>query len=293
VAQSGRRSRGVKQAGFVVLKETTMPSILAEIGFLSSPKEEGFLKTEEGQWDVVQDLAMAFAEYKQILENESYTLGGNNEVIASIPLDGKQVETTATSSNGPLIPVNDQVRQVPAPQPAATYPAPEPPRADFNRIPISVPAEPEKRIVIRSPYEQGTEVTPTGTSQAANTIPSSAANGSSRLVRKAVPTPPPTATYAIDQRDLLFCVQLAASPKPLNTEHPRWADVTYRIEVVREGDYYKYQARSFPSIVEAEKAKAHLQHQGFIDAFVVIYRGGERLSSAETKMLVEQLGVDK
>lgn len=293
VAKSGRRSRGVKQAGFVVLKETTMPSILAEIGFLSSPREEGFLKTEEGQWDVVNDLAMAFAEYKQILENERYSTGGSNEAVASVPLDGKVHESTTPTKKEPLIPINEQVRQMPAAPTAATDPAPQTQtsRSDYNRTPIHVPGDPDRKVVIRTPYEQGTEVTPANVVQPVSSPPPASTGSNPQMVRKAPPAPAPRAT--IDQSDLLFCVQLAASPKPLNTEHPRWADVTYRIEVVMEGDYYKYQARSFPDLEQAEKAKAHLQHQGFIDAFVVIYQGGKRLSPAETKMIMDGLGVEK
>jgi N-acetylmuramoyl-L-alanine amidase len=297
IAKTGRRSRGVKQAGFVVLKETTMPSILAEIGFLSSPKEESFLKTEEGQWETVSALAMAFAEYKQIIETGVYSLGGYNEAVVSIPLDSKPAETPSKPAGGPLIPIDNPVRQAPAPPTAATdpvrKPAAQPASTDFNRIPIHVPTEPNKQVVIRSPYEKGTEVTPSNVVQpVSNPQPASTA-GEPRIVKKSVP-PPPAAKYTtVDQSDLLFCVQLAASPKPLNTDHSRWSEVTYRIEVVREDDYYKYQARNFRTIDDAEKAKSHLQHQGFIDAFLVIYRDGERLSPAEAKVIAAQLGVEK
>lgn len=43
-----RADRGVHQAGFLVLKASAMPSILIELGFISTPEEERYLNSEEG-----------------------------------------------------------------------------------------------------------------------------------------------------------------------------------------------------------------------------------------------------
>ncbi|HYG02232.1 MAG TPA: N-acetylmuramoyl-L-alanine amidase [Chryseosolibacter sp.] len=65
----GRVSRGVKQAGFVVLWRTTMPSVLIETGFLSQAKEEQFLMTDEGQNLIASGIYRAFKEYKSEVES--------------------------------------------------------------------------------------------------------------------------------------------------------------------------------------------------------------------------------
>lgn len=64
-----RKTLGVKQAGFYVLYKTTMPSILAEIGFISNPDEEKFLNSSKGQEIVASSLFKAFSEYKVDMED--------------------------------------------------------------------------------------------------------------------------------------------------------------------------------------------------------------------------------
>jgi N-acetylmuramoyl-L-alanine amidase len=67
--RAGRVSRGVKQAGFVVLWRTTMPSVLVETGFLSDAKEEQFLSTTAGQDLIASGIYRAFKEYKSEVES--------------------------------------------------------------------------------------------------------------------------------------------------------------------------------------------------------------------------------
>lgn len=65
----GRVSRGVKQAGFVVLWRTTMPSVLIETGFLTNSSEEKFLAGESGQDLIASGIYRAFKEYKSDVES--------------------------------------------------------------------------------------------------------------------------------------------------------------------------------------------------------------------------------
>ncbi len=64
------RSRGVKQAGFLVLWKTSMPSILIETGFLTNSEDRGYLKTEVGQWNVANGIYNAVERYKKHIEKK-------------------------------------------------------------------------------------------------------------------------------------------------------------------------------------------------------------------------------
>ncbi len=65
---AGRTSRGVHQAGFLVLWETAMPSVLIEIGFLTNDKEEKYLKSDDGQNDIAKSIFLAFSQFKKEIE---------------------------------------------------------------------------------------------------------------------------------------------------------------------------------------------------------------------------------
>jgi N-acetylmuramoyl-L-alanine amidase len=61
-------SRGVKQAGFLVLRETTMPSVLIESGFLSTDADENYLMKKENQQEMAGAILRAFSNYKKEVE---------------------------------------------------------------------------------------------------------------------------------------------------------------------------------------------------------------------------------
>ena len=63
-----RKSFGVKQAGFLVIWRTAMPSVLVETGFLTNAEEEEYLNSEHGQSEVAEAIATAFKKYKDDIE---------------------------------------------------------------------------------------------------------------------------------------------------------------------------------------------------------------------------------
>lgn len=60
-----RVDRGVHQAGFLVLKASAMPSILIELGFISTPEEERYLNTANGINTLADGIFHAFHTYKK------------------------------------------------------------------------------------------------------------------------------------------------------------------------------------------------------------------------------------
>jgi len=64
-----RKSRGVKQAGFLVLWKTSMPSVLIETGFISNDEERKFITSKTGQVYLASAIFRAFRDFKKELES--------------------------------------------------------------------------------------------------------------------------------------------------------------------------------------------------------------------------------
>ena len=71
IKASKRNDRGVRQAGFLVLRATTMPSVLVELGFISNKEEEKFLNNNDNQVKMATAIFNAIKEYKHELDKKS------------------------------------------------------------------------------------------------------------------------------------------------------------------------------------------------------------------------------
>jgi len=68
---SGRKDRGVRQDVFLVLRCTSMPSVLVELGFLSNTEEERFLKSDAGQDKMAESILSGFTDFKNDYERKT------------------------------------------------------------------------------------------------------------------------------------------------------------------------------------------------------------------------------
>ena len=95
-----RVDRGVHQAGFLVLKASAMPSILVELGFISTPEEERYLNTESGTATLANGIFRAFLTYKR---EQEIRLNGSSQTILpeDIPQPEEEKETAPPAGTTP------------------------------------------------------------------------------------------------------------------------------------------------------------------------------------------------
>ena len=87
-----RKNRTVKQAGFLVLRNTYMPSVLVETGFLTNAKEGAYLNSKRGQSEISRTIANAVMKYKSSLDGTLFT---------GLVMDNAPKQSTATPQKSP------------------------------------------------------------------------------------------------------------------------------------------------------------------------------------------------
>ncbi|MFV0531389.1 MAG: N-acetylmuramoyl-L-alanine amidase [Flavobacteriales bacterium] len=88
----GRKNRGVKQAGFLVLRETAMPSVLIEIGFISNDSERQFINSHNGKDKIADAVFKSFNSYKKEFDKK------NGVITKPPPINTKDNDTQITSN---------------------------------------------------------------------------------------------------------------------------------------------------------------------------------------------------
>ncbi|MDR2120191.1 MAG: N-acetylmuramoyl-L-alanine amidase [Tannerella sp.] len=117
-ASAKRINRGVRQAGFLVLKATSMPSVLIELGFISNKDEEKYMRSEAGQNQLAKSIYTAFAKYKneydlrQSYPDNSHPAKAHNEELPAASAANGQViyKVQILSSDKKLSPASPKLK---------------------------------------------------------------------------------------------------------------------------------------------------------------------------------------
>jgi N-acetylmuramoyl-L-alanine amidase len=263
----GRKDRGVRQAGFVVLWRTTMPSVLIELGFISNPEEEKYLNSSQGQDYLASAIFRAFRDYKQTIDSRSGIKRGNSVRVTEVPETGAggQGNTSARPVDNSARPVAE-VKGSDTTAPAAGGKAPgqvQKPVQSTEQSQTQPSAQPPSQPPAQSPELQpvpstaGTSAgTPDGTSAGKQGLPSSSGAD-----------------------DIFFMVQISAMPR--NREMDQY--LLRGIETVTkidDGERIKYAAGKFPVYDDAIKYRRTLVLR-FPDAFVIAVRNGKTMPLRE------------
>jgi N-acetylmuramoyl-L-alanine amidase len=103
-----RYNRGVKQANFLVLWKTAMPSVLIEVGFISNLEEEKFMSSAAGKEKLATSIFQAFCSYKSKIEDRSAFRPGEHVTGTDQPKEDST--PVATKPQQATEPVSDETK---------------------------------------------------------------------------------------------------------------------------------------------------------------------------------------
>ena len=106
-----------------------------------------------------------------------------------------------------------------------------------------------------------------------------------------VPSPPaktdPKPPVKTIRKEVVFRIQLAATPDDIGTNSPRFKGLT-GVQMYRHGGMFKYTVGEETDLADATRLQGQMQKMGFRDAFIVAFRNGERISLEEAKTLLNR-----
>ena len=240
-SSAGRIDKGVHQAGFLVLRESYMPSCLIELGFITAADEEEYLNSPAGIDAMAKGIYNAFVQYKNAYDTRI--------VVPYRPVENKRividrvVPTAPTTKPHPVTPIERSRSAAPVQRSRSTVPVeqprsstPAPPARPMNKV-----QEAKKRIsdAIR-------ELLP--------------CNDSEAETAKSVP---------------VFKVQVLASNRQLRSGSELFRGHT-DIDCVQEGNFYKYCIGSSTNYNDISRLRGKLL-KDFPQAFIIAYKNGTRM----------------
>lgn len=245
-ATAGRQNKGVKQAGFLVLRETSMPSCLIELGFISTSDEERFLHSQNGVSLLGQGIYQAFLDYKRKYapsvsvpyKPEPQPEVTVPEVLPPTPQPQAQQEPVKESKR-------ERRRREKAEQAAREAAA----KAEQEAREAAAKAEQEAREASSPSLQGGTE----GGSPSSPSLQGGTEGGS--------PSP-------------VFKVQILAASTQLKPSSPHLKGET-QVEYFQEGGMYKYTVGSSTDYNAINQLRKQLAAK-FPQAFVIAFKNGQK-----------------
>ncbi|WP_337585987.1 N-acetylmuramoyl-L-alanine amidase family protein [Prevotellamassilia timonensis] len=317
-ASAGRPNKGVHQAGFLVLRNTSMPSVLTELGFITTPSEEAYLNSQQGVTELSRSIYNGFLAYRRMHQR------GVNDIPANLPLQvavANDVAQKPVNANGKDVTSAKEVAVVPVEAvPTARIAKPD---ADKNEEkPVTEtrrPSQPKTRPVTAqtAPVRKVEEPAAKRTPAVANK-PVATPKQNATPKQSAKPTPKHNAAAKSTAKDkntdkakgkqtaskkespketkgkdtkkervgarakqrVTYRIQVGAGKKEIATNDPQFKglDVTR----VKEGALYKYYYGTYHTYAEAQKAQKTVKAK-LPAAYIVATVAGKSVTVAEAR----------
>lgn len=307
---AGRPNKGVHQAGFLVLRNTSMPSVLTELGFITTPAEEAYLNSQQGISELSRSIYNGFLTYRRMHEKSAHDIPANLPISSQASPSQQQPTIPKQQDLPSTVPVLASSSNEVAVVPVAVVPTAQITKGTgkekTNRtsattqkqgtdIAKAAPKPTEKPITKASPKVEKSKTTTEKSKTSTDKTKAVAEKKKTEVEKKK--------TEVTNNKKSVSDKGKATDKKKNANTTSKKTQVSYRIQVgagkteistsdaqfkglsvirVKEGSLYKYYYGNYNSHAEAQKAlrtvKAKLN-----SAYIVAYINGKATSVAEAK----------
>ena len=251
-----RNDRQVKQAGFIVLHQTFMPSVLVETGFLTNDEEGAYLNSKKGQAEMGKAIADAILVYRGSVMPG---MAQSNEPLTPIAAEPKKE-------------MEKPERQVVTKQEEAAKPVEEVPTAVATGEQVEQQAKIQD-IKQENKTQEVLEMPATGDLEA-----------NKGTTAKPEVEPPSAASTTVGNEkkstNIIFKVQLLASARDMDLRSDNFRGLN-RLSRESYKNLYRYMYGNTDSYDEALLLKSNADAKGYPSSYIVAYKDGERIPVPE------------
>ena len=284
--RAGRPDKGVHQAGFLVLRNTSMPSVLTELGFISTPAEEQYLNSPKGVSELSRSLYNGFLAYRRLHDRTAHDLPPD---LPTLTADRPTHSSTEAESDEevavvpvPTVPTARRTDAKPAP---AAQSKPAGGQADDKPEAGQKPSSPAKKQV--APKEKQS---PTASSKQADSAkkPAEPAKKPAAKEKQPAAKDKPQASSKLAQKKqsaakgpkVQYRVQVGAGKRDISPKDSQFKGLA--VTRVKEGSLYKFFYGNYSTYAEAKKGLRTVQAK-MPEAYLVAYVDGKPVSVADAR----------
>ena len=267
---ASRPNKGVHQAGFLVLRETSMPSCLIELGFITTPDEERLLVSEKGIDDHARGIYNAFVKYK------NKYVGGKSAPFANPAVQEPVNPTTGRKTD------NQLQRDSQSKERAETSSRSQEPAKRSQQEAAS--SQPQKPVASKLPEAEEASQPQQQTEGQESQQPSLSQSAESRekpedgkpIANEDVAQGKPNRE---ETSDPVFKVQILANEAPLSANSPLLKGLK-GVDVYEENNMWKYTYGADTNYNVIYRLRKSILDK-FPNAFIIAFRNGEKTDVVE------------
>ncbi|MGB5387195.1 MAG: N-acetylmuramoyl-L-alanine amidase [Eudoraea sp.] len=283
-----RNDRKVKQAGFIVLHQTFMPSVLIETGFLTNKSEGLYLNSKKGQEEMGDAIAEAIINYKNNTRINLEDAASSREIATATKTEEatpNEMETT------PVPEINDQVTKKEIKEPIAIA-ATNLPVTETTEVAPEKPAEsllkeednpqPKKEVVKEEVIDE-----PVKAIEEPIKTPNVDEPKEEMVKVEEIKKEEKKKEEVVSDSKIVFKVQLLASSRVLPLLSEEFNGLS-TLSTERHKNFVRYMYGKTNSYSQAKLYKANADAKGYPTSFIVAYKDGKRIPVPEALKYVSE-----